>query len=318
LGQYNVTVTGVSGSQTASTTFPITIYAPSFTVGIYGNPILGLGTSTTATAQIEQQYGFTGAVHLAITNLPKGVTATTSPNPATQSATVTFTASSTAELGDFNALITGTSGTQSYSSYFPISVYTPTFTLSGAYYGVTVSQGTVSSTPVTVDPEYGFAGKVNFTVSGLPTGLTATFSPNPTTQTTNLTLTAAKALATGTYNITVIGTSGSQRSSTTIPVTVNAGTFSVVVPDGATLPPGTSNSIYVYYSSTNGFQGDVSFAATGLPKGVTASLSSASTPQYAYIQLNVGSDAVPGSYTFTVTGTSGSLHSSVSVPLTID
>ena len=317
LGQFNVTVTGVSGSQTASTTFPITIYAPTFTVNGPGNVVLGQGTTTTATAQINQEYGFAGNVSFAVSGLPKGVTASFAPNPTTQQSTLTLTASSTAPLGQYNALLTGTSGKQSASAYFPISIYAPTFTLSGPYYNVTVSQGTVSTAPVTINPEYGFAGKVSFAVSGLPTGLTASFSPNPTAQTTNLTLTAGKTLAIGTYNLTVTGTSGSQRSSTTIPVTVNAATFSLNIIEGVPLGVGSTTTEYAGYSTTNGFQGSVNFAATGLPKGVTASISPNSTPQYSYIVLTAGSTAVLGKYTFTITGTSGSQSASASVPLTI-
>jgi uncharacterized membrane protein len=317
LGQFNVTVTGVSGSQTASTIFPITIYAPTFTVNGPGNVVLGQGTTTTATAQIYQEYGFAGNVSFAISDLPKGVTASFAPNPTTQQTTLTLTASSTAPLGQYNALLTGTSGKQSSSVYFPISIYAPTFTLSGSYFSATVSQGTVNTTQVTINPEYGFNGKVGFAVSGLPTGLTASFSPNPTTLTTSLILTAAKSLAIGTYNLTITGTSGSQRSSTTIPVTVNAGTFNLNIILGGPLGVGSTTTEYAGYSTTNGFQGSVSFAATGLPKGVTASISPNSTPQYSYIVLTASSNAVLGNYTFTITGTSGSQNSSTSVPLTI-
>jgi uncharacterized membrane protein len=317
LGQFNVTVTGVSGSQTASTTFPITIYAPTFTVSIYGGVVLGQGTTTTATAQINPEYGFAGNVSFAVSGLPKGVTASFAPNPTTQQTTLTLTASSTALLGQYNALLTGTSGKQSSSEYFPISIYPPTFTLSGPYYGVTVSEGSISTAGVTVNPIYGFAGSVSFAVSRLPTGLTASFSPNPTAQTTSLKLTAGKTLAIGTYNLNVTGTSGSQSSSMTFPVTVNAGTFSINVPDGATLGVGSSTGVYVSCSSTNGFQGSVSFVATGLPKGVTASIDQVFGCGPWYTTLTASSNAVLGNYTFTLTGTSGSQSSSASVPLTI-
>jgi uncharacterized membrane protein len=317
LGQFNITVTGTSGNQVASSVFPLTVYAPTFSLNGPGSVVLGQGTTTTASAQIIQEYGFGGNVKFSISGLPKGVTASLSPNPTAQQTTVTLTASSAAPLGQYNVLLTGTSGNQSASTYFQITIYAPTFTLSGPYFGATVSEGTVSTTQITVNPEYGFNGKVSFAVSGLPTGLTAAFSPNPTTQTTNLTLTASKTLAVGTYNLTVGGVSGSQSSTLTIPVTVNAGTFSIFVPGAATLGVGGTTTVYAGYSSTNGFQGTVSFAATGLPKGVTASISPNSTSEYSYIVLTASSDAVLGNYTFTITGASGSLNSSTTVPLTI-
>jgi uncharacterized membrane protein len=317
LGQFNVTVTGTYGSQTTSATFPLTVYAPTFTLEGPANVVLGQGTRTTTTVQIDQEYGFTGKVNFAVSGLPKGVTASFAPNPATQQATLTLAASSTATLGQYNVLLTGTSGNQSASSYFPITIYTPTFTLSGPYYATIVSQGSVTTTQVTINPEYGFAGNVNFAVSGLPKGLSASFSPNPASQSTNLKLTAGKALALGPYNLTVTGTSGSQSSSLTIPITVNAGTFSIQVYPGAYLDVGSTTTVYAGYSTTNGFQGSVTYAATGLPKGVTASISPNSTPESSYIELAAGSNAVPGNYTFTITGTSGSQSASTSVPLTI-
>jgi uncharacterized membrane protein len=279
--------------------------------------VIGTGTSTTATAQIQQLYGFTGSVHLSLSDLPNGITATISPNPTTQASTITFTASSTAPLGQYNVMITGTSGSQSYSTYFPISIYVPTFTLSGPYYGATVSQGTITTTPITVNQEYGFSSNVSFAASGLPAGLTASFSPNPTAQTTSLKLTAAKTLATGTYNITVTGTSGSQSSSLIIPVTVNAGTFTVDVPEGGTLAVGGTTTVFADYGTTNGFQGSVTFAATGLPTGVTASIGPNSTTQYAYLILTAGSSVATGNYSFTITATSGTQSSSATVPLAI-
>jgi len=317
LGQYNVTVTGIYGNQTASAAFPLSVYTPTFTLNGPYNLVLGQGTTTTATAQINPEYGFAGNVRFAVSGLPKGVTATFAPNPTTLQTTLTLTASGTAPLGQYNALLLGSSGNQSASTYFPISIYAPTFTLSGPYFGGIVSQGTVSSAQISINPEYGFNGKVSYAVSGLPTGLTASFSPNPTAQTTSLTLTAAKTLALGTYSLTVTGTSGSQSSSTTIPVTVNAGTFSLNIIQGGPLGVGSTVTLYAGYSSTNGFQGNVRFVATGLPKGVTASIGPESTPQYSYIVLTAGTDAVLGNYTLTITGTSGSQSSSTTVPLTI-
>ncbi len=317
LGQFNVTVTGTYGNQSFTSAFPLSVYAPTFSLQGPGNVVLGQGTAATTTAQVYPVYGFSGNVSFSVSGLPKGITATFAPNPTVQQTTLTLTATSTALLGQYNARLTGTSGSQSASTYFPITIYTPTFTLSGPYYGVTVSQGTVSTTQLTINPQYGFTGNVSFAVSGLPNGLMASLSPNPTTQTTNLTLTAAKTLAPGTYNVTVIGASGSQRSSITIPVVVNAATFTVYVPGSAVLGVGANTTLYVSYSSSNGFQGSVHFSATGLPTGVTASLGSNSTSQYSYIVLTASSNAAPGNYNFTITGTSGTQSASASVPLTI-
>jgi uncharacterized membrane protein len=315
LGQYNVTVVAASGNQSASTTFPVTIYAPTFTLQGPGNIDLGQGTASTASVYIYPQYGFTGNVSFTISNLPAGVTASISPNPATQSTTLTLIASKTATLGQYNALITATSGNQKSSAYFPISIYTPTFNLNGPY-SVTVSQGTVSTTQATINPQYGFNSNVSFAISGLPTGLTASFSPNPTAQTTVLTLAASRTAAIGTYNLTVTGTSGNQKSSTTFPVTINAATFTLSA-YSVNLGVGATTSTFVSYQSSNGFGGAVNLTVSGLPNGVTASISPNPIASYGTIELTASKSTALGSYTYTVTGTSGSQSSSVKVPLTI-
>jgi uncharacterized membrane protein len=315
LGQYNVKVVATTGKQSASTTFPITIYAPTFTVQGPGSVAIGQGTTTTASAGIYQQYGFTGNVSFSISNLPTGVTGSFSPNPTTQSTTLTLVASKTAPLGQYNALITATSGNQTSSTYFPISIYTPTFTLNGPY-GVTVSQGTVSTTQATINPQYGFNSNVSFSISGLPKGLTASISPNPATQTTVVSLAASSTAATGTYNLTLTGTSGSQKSSTTFQVTINAATFTLSA-YSVNLGVGASTTSFVSYLSGNGFAGAVNLTVSGLPSGVTASISPNPISPYGVIQLTASKSAALGNYTFKVTGTSGSLTSSIMVGLTL-
>src|SRR5208337_2425492 len=73
-----------------------------------------------------------------------------------------------------------------------------------------------------------FSSATTLSASGLPSGVTAGFSPNPVTPPANssvnstLTLTASAAAATGTATVTVTGTSGSLSHSTTIALTVNS------------------------------------------------------------------------------------------------
>jgi hypothetical protein len=57
---------------------------------------------------------------------------------------------------------------------------------------------------------------------------------------------------------------------------------------------------------------------TGLPTGVTATFSSASTSTTSTLALKRGTTAVPGGYTVTVTGTCGALTSNATVGLTIE
>ena len=190
-GTHNLTITGTSGNITSSITVPLTIHAPSFTLYTPNQVSIGQGTTTTSYLSINALYGFNGNVTLSASGLPNGVTASFSPNPTTNSTTLTLTATSTATVGTSTVTITGTSGTLTASATLTLGVYAPTFTISGGG-SVSVGQGTTTTAYFNVYSQYGFNGAVNFSVSGVPAGVTASFAPNPTSNSTTLTLTAAQ------------------------------------------------------------------------------------------------------------------------------
>ncbi len=68
--------------------------------------------------------------------------------------------------------------------------------------------GTVSYT-VTITPSNGFNSPVTLSVTGLPAGATGSFSPNPATSSSTLTVNVASSVNKGTYPFTVTGTGGS-------------------------------------------------------------------------------------------------------------
>jgi hypothetical protein len=100
-------------------------------------------------------------------------------------------------------------------------VQNPNFSLSANPGSVTVAQGNSVTSTITVNDEDGFSGSVQLSASGLPSGVTAQFVPNPTTTTSTLTLSASGSAATGTVTVTVSGVSGTLNNSTTLSLTVN-------------------------------------------------------------------------------------------------
>jgi regulation of enolase protein 1 (concanavalin A-like superfamily) len=94
------------------------------------------------------------------------------------------------------------------------------FTLSSSPGSLTVTQGTSGASTITVTAQNGFNGSVSLSTSGLPSGVTASFSPNPTTGASTLTLTASAAAIIGTVPVTVTGVSGSLTHTTSISLTV--------------------------------------------------------------------------------------------------
>ncbi len=110
------------------------------------------------------------------------------------------------------------------SNGVPVTIVAnPDFSLTANPSSVSIAQGGSGTSLITVVPVNGFSGSVSLNASGLPSGVTAGFSPNPTTTTSTLTLTASATAATGTSTVTITGTSGSLSPTTTVSLTVTAG-----------------------------------------------------------------------------------------------
>jgi hypothetical protein len=82
------------------------------------------------------------------------------------------------------------------------------FSLSVSPTSKTVTRGRSTAFTVTISPSGGFAAAVNLGVSGLPSGATGTFSPNPATSSSTLSVRTSTTTPTGTYPLTISGTSG--------------------------------------------------------------------------------------------------------------
>ncbi|WP_263355404.1 FG-GAP-like repeat-containing protein [Acidicapsa acidisoli] len=314
VGTSTLTITGTSGTLTSTTTVTLGVFTPTFTLSGGGSVAVGQGNSTSTYIYVNPQYGFSGSVTLAVSGLPAGVTALWNPNPTTGSSQLSFAASSTATPGQYQLTITGTSGSQSAKTTLTLGVYVPTFTLSGG--GLNIGQGTSGTTYIYVNPEYGFTGSVNLAVSGLPSGVTASFSPNPTTSTGTLTLTASSTATLGQYTLTITGKSGTQTATTTVSLGVYVPSFTLLSEGSLNIGQGTSSTAWVDIFSQYGFNSGVTFSVSGLPSGVTASFSpNPTTGVQSTLTLTASSTAALGQYTLTITGTSGS-HTA-STPLTL-
>jgi hypothetical protein len=99
----------------------------------------------------------------------------------------------------------------------------PGFSLSASPASISLGKGGATTSTITVTDIGGFNGNVTLAASGLPSGVTAGFSKNPTTGTSVLTLTASSSAAVGTSSVAIKGTSGSLSATTTIALTVNPG-----------------------------------------------------------------------------------------------
>lgn len=316
-GQYNVTVSGTSGSLTASTTLLLTVAVPSFTLTSYLATPVPVGGSGNGYAYISAMNGFGGNVTMSASGMPAGLAAAFSPNPTTYESSITFTAASTLAPGTYPVTITGVSGTLTASTTLSVTVALPSFTLSGPT-SVSMGQSSTSTNYIDVTNGIGFSGSVTLSVSGLPAGVTASFGTNPTTYYSSIVLVANASAAFGTSTITVTGTSGALSASTTFPLTITPAAFAIAAPYGLSLNPGGSSSGTITVTDEYGFSGSVSFAAMGLPSGVTATVTPNPTTANPQLTLTASNSVVPGTYSYTVTGTSGSLSATAMSSLTVN
>jgi sugar lactone lactonase YvrE len=192
------------------------------------------------------------------------------------------------------------------------TVTTPTFTISSEFQNFELYRGVSSPSTITVTQQPGFSVPVSLSFSGLPSGVTATFSPNPATSTSTLTLTASDTATVGSGIATITGTFGSQTSSIAVHYQVTAAQVFSIDPSqqSVRLSSGTESSSEAFILSVEdfyGFDGNVNLSASGLPAGVTATFSPSSTATTSTVTLAAGTSAVPGSYTVTLTGTDGNL-----------
>src|SRR5258708_17794349 len=115
--------------------------------------------------------------------------------PTTEAATVTLTASG---------------GTVTHTAIIALTinaVATPDFTLSASPTSLSVTQGTSGSSTISTTVSGGFNAAVSLSASGLPAGVTASFSPAsfaaPGSGTSTLTLTAIPTATTETPTATL-------------------------------------------------------------------------------------------------------------------
>jgi subtilase family serine protease len=194
--------------------------APDFTVSASPSALtINAGSSATTTVTVTALGGFTNPV-----TITAAAGWTTDPpitiNP-TASTPLTITAPSSAN-GPYQVAITATDGTTSKTIYLSVQVTIPDFSLTANPTSLTIRQGNSGSSRITVNAVNNYQGAVTLSVSGTPSGMTASFSKNPVQQGSYATmaLTTARTTAQGTYTITVIGNANGLSHTTQVTVTV--------------------------------------------------------------------------------------------------
>ena len=183
------------------------------------------GSSGTSTISTTVSGGFDSAVALSASGQPAGVTVSFSSNsiaaPGSGSSTMTMAVAAGTTAGTYTITVTGTGGGLTQTTTVTLTVTTPvtgSYSLSIDPSSGYLDQGQSGRAEVTVTASGGFDSAVALSASGLPSGVTGSFSPASVTGsgTSYFTLTVAGNAPTGTYTITITGTSGSTSHTTTL------------------------------------------------------------------------------------------------------
>jgi trimeric autotransporter adhesin len=194
----------------------------------------------------------------------------------------------------------------------------PSYTLSASPGNFSIAQGGQGTSTITITPVNGFTGSVSFSASGLPNGVTPTFTPNPATSTSTLTLTASATAATGTATVTVTGTSGSLTATTTLTLTVASASFTLsATPSSVSVAQASQGTSTITVTPANGFSGSVLLSAEGLPYGVTVAFNPNPATSASTLTLAASEAATTGTSAVTVTGSSGGPTETTTLTLTI-
>jgi uncharacterized membrane protein len=319
-GNYTLTVTGTSGALTHNTTVTLVVVVPDFTVSASpSSQTATQGSSATYNLTITPKNGFNGLVTFGASGLPAGATFGFSPNPTTSSSTLTVTVGSTTPGGSYVLTITGTSGSLTHTTTVTLVVPVPDFSLTPSPASQSVIQGNGTSYNFTINPTNGFSDQVTFSVSGLPTGASGSFTPNPSTSSSSLSVTTAANTPVGTYTLTITGASGALTHTATVTLLVSAPPdFALgASPGSQTVVQGGSTSYGVTITGTNGFNGQVTLNVSGMPSGATSGFSTNPATSSSTLSVTAGSVSPVGSYTLTITGTSGTLTHTATVTLVV-
>ena len=172
------------------------------------------GKSATFTLAVTAVNGFAGSVALTA-KTPSGVTVSFNPSTvkAGASSTVTLTAASGTAAATDSVVITATSGAISATTSVSLAVLPlPTLSVSVASAKVVIVQAKTATVAVTATTGGSYAGAVNLAVTGLPAGVTATWSSNgfsPAGSSNTVSTLTLKAASTAALNSTTLTISAS-------------------------------------------------------------------------------------------------------------
>lgn len=269
--------------------------------------------------------GFSGAVDFRLDGLPAGASSSFSPSPTTQSTVLYVTPSAATPSGTYLLSVVGQAGSTTRATAVVLVVRrTGDFALGLAPLSVTVPAGNDAVAAVNVLRRAGsgtlFAPDVNFTATGLPSGASVIFDPNPSNGLTTIRIRTQATTPVGTTKITIVGTSASVTRTIVLSLVVEKSTvggFAITAqPESVTVAPGADTAYNVTIAPSGGFSSSITLQLKGLPPFATATVVS-QTATAATIKVSTAITTPTGSFPLQISGTAGNLSATVQVTLVV-
>lgn len=330
----SLTLRGSGGGLLA--TAPLTLNVtpgPGFTLAAAPAQVsVASGSSVSTAVSVAGTAGYSGMVTLSLSGLPGGLSAAFNPSvvsigasgaSASATSTLTITATAGASAVSANVTIKGVSAALSAATTFTVNATgVRGFTLTAMPPAVGLVQGGSATALIGVVGKGNFTGNVTLTLPGLPTGVTATFTPAvaATGTTATLVLLAAPSAAVASRGVTLTGTSGSISATAPLTVSVTASGFTLSTnPPSLTVVAGSFATTAISVTANGSFTGSVSLSVTGLPQGVSAAFNPVAIPAggTATLRLTAAASALLGTANLALRGTYSSLAESAPLILNV-
>ncbi len=203
---------------------------------------------------------------------------------------------------------------------FKIPITPPTdFVVTATAVSQMVNPGNTTTYTVTSTPTGGFAGMVNFSVSGLPTSVSASFS-SPTLQGAGdsvISVVTDTTTPLGDYPLTIAATSNGVLHDYTVMLRVATPDFDFVSNNSVSVSTGHNATLQTTIVPKGGFAGIVNFSVSGLPSGVTLDRANLDSGGPTKLTFRANTNVALGSYPITITASSGTLSHTNLATLTV-
>ena len=270
------------------------------------------GQSTDVSVSVAGAGGFSGTPTISLQDVPAGVTGTVGgvqTTGSTTTATLTIAVASSTNPGAYNLTVraTGNAVNPATATFALTVTEAPSYELSSSAAQVMVEQEGTGSTDIGL-ARTNFTAEVTLAAEGMPSGMTASFDPNPVgANASTLAVSADATVAEGTYPVTIRGTANGLDDRTVALEVVVAASFPpsytlTMDPTSITIAQSETGTANVSLTRTN-FTGSVDLSLEGAPQGVTASFDpDPVSGDVSLLTLVVESSVTPGTHELTVRG----------------